>query len=320
MENSENSDANRSRLFRKCIDDGWRAGRKTGNKWVPNELITALKATSHSVGEMSHPRTYKNRWDGKTASLPTAEAMSEVFFGSEPEDPVLKAKFGAAWIEPKRVSRRGSPVDLPEIMTAEPDPDEVIPPASRYAGRMVPELIPPDKPHPLFALKIDPPPQDSTEAAFDLLPDLRPGFVRVPGVARHLGVGLNRVTIDFVTANCDAVGPRAGDGNTRRAGIQQGAGKAWDYVGPKDTALTDIFNEVLARLVWTQQDAPPSATLIATAYADDLAPRALEEVNEDRDLWTGVRDAWVTQMTKRKLIRNGKINLGEATLRWKPKS
>lgn len=314
MENSEISDKERrAALFKRCIDEKWHAGKPKGEAWNRQKVCTALGITD---------KTYDARMGGEPTFPKQMANMVAVFLGNEPEDPQFKANFVAAWSRPPRPSRRkAASVATREAQPPpEDEPDTVVPPASRYTGEMIPETVAPAKPHPLFQIKIDPPPQASTEEAFDLMPDLRPGFVRVPSVALHVAVGLNRVTLDLVAKNCATLGPRAGDGNTKNPGMQQGAAGGWEYVGPKDSALTDIFNDFLARLVWTQHDAPPSLELTATAFTDDVGPRYLEDETGDRDIWTGVRDAWLTQMARQKLAKNGKIDLGTATLRWKPKA
>lgn len=293
-ENSENPESG-GVLFSRHFRNGTRPTgelKPWGNK-------TFIDAPLVKFGE----RSLSNYLNGKRPSRNNAIAILQTLFETNPAHKTEREKLGRAWGVSEDDLRSLNPIgETPETRKA--------PTPSAAARRRILNQR-------LMEFTLGTAGQHETETNFGLLGDFRFGIDPFREIEAVIGMGLTRIELEKQEVGCGpALGvPRLGEENATGTGVRAIAG-GWEIVAAKGKHLDMKIVDTLMVFERIPGEGPPTVTIAASAYQDDLVP-VFRDPPPDI---TPAQKAIIGQYLKHRGYRKGqKIDLGTDILDGSPR-
>lgn len=298
-ENSENPESGRV-LFSRHFRNGT---RPTGESkpWDTRTFIDALR-----LPKKISDRSLSNYLKGKTTprgNIAIAIAILQTLFGPNPAHKTEREKLGRAWGLSEDQLRSLTPIG------ETPEPSKASTSSAAARRRILNQR--------LMEFTLGTAGQHETETNFGLLGDFRFGIDPFREIEAVIGMGLTRAELEKQEVGCGpALGvPRLGEENATGTGVRAIAG-GWEIVAAKGKHLDMKIVDTLMVFERIPGEGPPTVTIAASAYQDDLVP-----VFRDPPLdITPAQKAIIGQYLKHRGYRKGqKIDLGTDTLDGSPR-
>jgi len=251
-ENSENPESG-GVLFSRHF----RIGTRPTGELKPWDTRTFIDAPLVEFGE----RSLSNYLNGKRPSRKNAIAILQTLFGPNPDHKIEREKLGRAWGVTETDLQSLTPIAEPLAPTAPRAPT----PSAAGRRRI---------PHPrLMEFTIGTAGQHETETTFGVLGEFRFGIDPYREMKAAIGMGLSRVDLETREVGCRPLPkePRLGEPAPTKDGVRAIAG-GWEIVAPAGKHLDLKIVDVLMQFERIPGEGPPTVTITASAYQDDLVP------------------------------------------------